>query len=148
VAGIREIRNAYKILVGKSEKKRPLSHTGWSVWLPCNCRTVLLLTLPTAVYSWMASVTVSRVFTEHHNPALYSGGSWVQISAQRPATLTEVFCGFFSPSRWLPESYLKLGHNRFLPNPFQFIIHLSTIIWCYIILVTENTSSIRLQINK
>jgi hypothetical protein len=28
VAGIREIRNAYKILVGKSEKKRPLSHTG------------------------------------------------------------------------------------------------------------------------
>jgi hypothetical protein len=28
VAGIREIRNAYKILVGKSERKRPLSHTG------------------------------------------------------------------------------------------------------------------------
>jgi hypothetical protein len=49
----------------------------------------------------------------------------VQISAQRPAILTD-FLWFSSVSPgecW--DSPLKLGHNRFLLNSFQFIIHIS-----------------------
>jgi hypothetical protein len=32
---------------------------------------------------------------------------------------------FLSPSRQMLENYLKLGHNRSLQNPFQFITHQS-----------------------
>jgi hypothetical protein len=38
-----------------------------------------------------------------------------------PIVLVEVFHGL--PSRIMPEYYLKLGHDRFLPYPFQFIVH-------------------------
>jgi hypothetical protein len=31
--------------------------------------------------------------------------------------------GFFSSSRKIPGGYLKLGNERFLPHPLQFIIH-------------------------
>jgi hypothetical protein len=41
---------------------------------------------------------------------------------------------FLSPSRRMPDSTLKLGHDGFLPNPFQFIIiHLSSYHWRYIL---------------
>jgi hypothetical protein len=44
----------------------------------------------------------------------------VQFLAQRPAILTEFFLWFSSV---LPgECWDKLGHDRFLLNPFQFII--------------------------
>jgi hypothetical protein len=33
---------------------------------------------------------------------------------------------------------LQLSHDRFLSNPFQFIIHLSPFIRRYAVLVTEN----------
>jgi hypothetical protein len=33
-----------------------------------------------------------------------------------------VFVVFLSPSSKCQDSALKSGHNRFLPNPFQFII--------------------------
>jgi hypothetical protein len=59
----------------------------------------------------------------------------VQISARRPAILTEDFLWFSSV---LPDecrdSALKLGHDRFLPNPFQFLIHLSP---CHSTLCTQ-----------
>jgi hypothetical protein len=62
-----------------------------------------------------------------NTPASYSGGPGFKISARRPAILAEVFRGFFSvPSGECIDSALKLGYNRFLPNPFQFIIHLSS----------------------
>jgi hypothetical protein len=35
---------------------------------------------------------------------------------------------------------LKLGHDRFLQNPFQFIIHYQLIIRRYIVRVTEKAS--------
>jgi hypothetical protein len=49
----------------------------------------------------------------------------VQISALRTVISTELFRGFpQSPSKMMGQ-YLKLGHDRFLPHPFQFIIHIS-----------------------
>jgi hypothetical protein len=44
-----------------------------------------------------------------------------------PAVLFQVLLVLLSPSIELRDSPLKLGHVRFLPNPFQFIIiHLSS----------------------
>jgi hypothetical protein len=31
---------------------------------------------------------------------------------------------FFSPSRRVPREYLKLGHDRFFPNPLKLMFHL------------------------
>jgi hypothetical protein len=39
------------------------------------------------------------------------------------------FVFFLSNSRKIPEYCLKLGHGRFLPNPLQFVIHLSPSRW-------------------
>jgi hypothetical protein len=50
------------------------------------------------------------------------------------------------PSGECLEGALKLGHDRFLPNPFQFIIHLSPSIRRCRVLVTENASLNKLQI--
>jgi hypothetical protein len=49
------------------------------------------------------------------------------------------FHGFSSPSR-CRDNTLKLGHDRFLPNPFQFIIQLSPYNSRYTVLVTEKAS--------
>jgi len=45
---------------------------------------------------------------------------WFLVGA--PAVLTEVSCGFFSPSRKMAGQCLKWSNNHFLPHPFQFII--------------------------
>jgi hypothetical protein len=70
-------------------------------------------------------------FLDHILLESYSGGPVVQISAQRPAILIEVFRGLLNPSRQMPGEYLKLGHG--LPHTFQFIIHLPfhrrSIVW-------------------
>jgi hypothetical protein len=64
----------------------------------------------------------------------------VQISDRRPAILTKAFRGF---SRGFPGecwgSTLKFGHDRFVPNPFQFIVHYYCIIRRKIVLVTEKS---------
>jgi hypothetical protein len=39
--------------------------------------------------------------------------------------LLSFFVVFLSPSRLVSAEYLKLGHDRFLPNPLPFIICLS-----------------------
>jgi hypothetical protein len=36
-----------------------------------------------------------------------------------------VFVVLLSLSRQIPEYYLKLGHDRFVTQPFRFIVHLS-----------------------
>jgi hypothetical protein len=54
------------------------------------------------------------------------GRSRAQVSARRPANLTEGFRGFRQSPGEGRVSTLKIGHDRFLPNPFQFIIHLSS----------------------
>jgi hypothetical protein len=51
------------------------------------------------------------------------GRSRVKIWVRRPAIL-RVFMIFLSPSTKQQDMALKLDHDRFLPNPFQFIIHL------------------------
>jgi hypothetical protein len=66
--------------------------------------------------------------TEHRGqmvdtPASYSEGHTVQISAQATRYPDRFFVVFLSPFRRMPGySTLKLGHNHFLPNIFQFII--------------------------
>jgi hypothetical protein len=47
----------------------------------------------------------------------------VEISAQRPAALTSDSCLLLSSCRHSSGQYLKLGHDRFLPYPFQFLIY-------------------------
>jgi hypothetical protein len=39
------------------------------------------------------------------------------------AILTEVFRGILYFSRQIAGEYVKVFYNRFLPHPFQFIIH-------------------------
>jgi hypothetical protein len=41
--------------------------------------------------------------------------------------VTEGFRGFLSPSMQMSEWYLELGYDRFLPDPLQFIVHVSPI---------------------
>jgi hypothetical protein len=38
------------------------------------------------------------------------------------------------------DKTLKVGHSRFLPHPFQFIVHLPPLYWYYIVWVTEKES--------
>jgi hypothetical protein len=51
------------------------------------------------------------------------GRSRIQISARRPAILTEAFMAFLNPSKQMPEECLKLGHGPFLPHNFQSMFH-------------------------
>jgi hypothetical protein len=68
------------------------------------------------------------------------GRSRVKISALRPAILTEVFMVSSVPPGKYRDRTSKLGHYRFLPNLFQFIIHYHPIIRRYIVLITEKSS--------
>jgi hypothetical protein len=53
------------------------------------------------------------------------------------------------PTGECQDSALKLGHDCFLLNPFQFIIHLSQyFMQYYIVWVTEKVSLNKLQIPK
>jgi hypothetical protein len=54
---------------------------------------------------------------------------------------------FFSTSRQISEQQLKLGHDRFLPHPFQFIILYFPVIRRYTVLELLTPSLNRLQIN-
>jgi hypothetical protein len=58
-----------------------------------------------------------NAITERHSRVRYR----VQISARRPAILRFVMV-FLITSSQMPV-YLKLGHDRFLPHTFQFIVH-------------------------
>jgi hypothetical protein len=85
-----------------------------------------------------------RLFQRHgrvvNTPTLYAGGPEFDSQPRRMAILTEVFQWFSPvPPGKCPDSTLKLGHDRFLPNPFQFIIYLSYYSMLYS-LVTEKAS--------
>jgi hypothetical protein len=68
------------------------------------------------------------------------------MSARRPATMTEVFRVFFSvPLGDCQDNTFTLGYNCILPNPFQFIIHVSSSNSTRYILGTEKSSSNKLQ---
>jgi hypothetical protein len=47
----------------------------------------------------------------------------------RPAIQTKIFVVSGSPSNEIPGKSLSLGHDRFLPMFFQFIIYLSPFHW-------------------
>jgi hypothetical protein len=49
------------------------------------------------------------------------------------------FAGKKVPSRHIPGQYLKLSHDCFLPNPFQFIIHPSS---CHATQYSQATDSV------
>jgi hypothetical protein len=74
--------------------------------------------------------------------------SRVQISAQRPANLAEVFSWISSVSPGTcQDSTLKLGHDRFFPHPFQFIAHLSPF-HSTLYSLSYRQSVVKQQINK
>jgi hypothetical protein len=50
-------------------------------------------------------------------------GYLINILTRRLAILTEIFHGLPQSLQEDRNSTLKLGHDCFLPNPFQFIIH-------------------------
>jgi hypothetical protein len=82
-------------------------------------------------------------------PALYSGGPG--FKSQYGDWLTDVFRGF--PQFLLANAGIvpsKLGYDRFLPNPFQFIIHLPPFHSTLCNLSSEKASlyKLLLQINK
>jgi hypothetical protein len=65
--------------------------------------------------SWTVGITDRRGRVVN-TPAAY----------RRPAILTEVFRGFPQSSGKCRDTTVKVGHCRFLPYPFQFIINVSS----------------------
>jgi hypothetical protein len=57
-----------------------------------------------------------------HFGQLYLASSCQLISAWRPTILTGFFRSFPQPLQANAGIALKLGHDRFLPNPFQFTL--------------------------
>jgi hypothetical protein len=72
--------------------------------------------------------------------ALYLGGPGFKSQPWRPATLIEVFRAMSVPPGEFRDSTLKLGHYRFLPNPFQVVILLVILPSTLYSLVTEKAS--------
>jgi hypothetical protein len=74
-----------------------------------------------------------QVYSSGDSSNLYSGGAHFE------SRLSWLNClmVFLSPLKKIPGYYLKLEHDRFLPHPFQFIIHYHAIIWRYIAWVTD-----------
>jgi hypothetical protein len=54
---------------------------------------------------------------------LYSGGPGYKPRPRKPAILTDIFRGFTQPSRNMTGTYFKLGHDHFLPQPFEVTFH-------------------------
>jgi len=66
------------------------------------------------------------VGTQHFHRMSWLSGyhSQVKISARKLAILKFVMVFLSTPGK-CRNNTLKSGHDRFLPNPFQFIIHIS-----------------------
>jgi hypothetical protein len=60
---------------------------------------------------------------------LYEGGAWFESWLGHLLSWLRFFMVFLSPSRWMLGIIPRLGYDNFLPNPFQFISHLT--IWCH-----------------
>jgi hypothetical protein len=73
--------------------------------------------------------------------------SRVQLSARKPAILIEAFRGFSQALQ--ANSTLKLGHDGFLPNPFQFIIiHISLYHRRYVVWLLKELRKINYRTTK
>jgi hypothetical protein len=95
-------------------------------------------------------ITQSILSTKRHGrdvntPASYSGIP--RFQSRHGDRLFWMFFVFLSLSTKIPGWYFKLGHGCFLPSRFQFTIHLSPIIRRYVVWVTENALSNKLQKN-
>jgi hypothetical protein len=126
----REVTNIFKILVGKPHVKRPQGPS--RTWNDNN----------------KLDLTEKRPRTNGWNtPTSYSGGPGFK-SPRVDRYLDWGSSWFFpvSPSKFGDNS-LKLSHGRFLPHPFQFIIHLSSI-RRNIVFVTEKASPNKMQITN
>jgi len=61
----------------------------------------------------------------------------VRISSRRPAIATDILSNISLSLQENAEIGFKIGHDRVLPNPFQFIIHIHPTIPHYITYVNE-----------
>jgi hypothetical protein len=82
-----------------------------------------------------------------NTPASYSG--FPRFKSQFGGWLSrQLFTFYLCPSRQVPSLYLKLDHDRFLPHPFQFTIHLLSSHSTLYSLSCQESCSFKLQINK
>jgi hypothetical protein len=99
----------------------------WSVWtnIAYMCWAYCTLTLSSVPNHTLEPNVVMERLTLY----FVSGRLRVRFSASATGSSDWGFSCFFSvPPSQCRDSNLKLGHDRFLPNPFQFIsIHLSYI---------------------
>jgi hypothetical protein len=60
-----------------------------------------------------------------NTPVSCSGGTRLKYRPGDRLSRLKFFVVFLSPSSQIPGDDFKLGHDRILPHPFQFIIYLS-----------------------
>jgi hypothetical protein len=95
----------------------------------CEFRSVLsLLMLQYTCTHQLISCSVLMEFIDEIGRSgsacdVYSGGALFEYQLVHWLTWFRFLLCFLSPSIQVPVNYLKLGHNRFLPYPFQFIFH-------------------------
>jgi hypothetical protein len=94
-------------------------------------------------YMLCYSTTFLVFQTERHGrvvsiPASYSGGRGFKSRPGDQLFWLRFLVVFLSPSRQMPGYYLKLGHDRFLPHPFQFIVHYHPLIRRCVVWDTES----------
>jgi hypothetical protein len=87
--------------------------------------------LTTIAYNTAIQTSASELRSNKQDTRQYSrlliGKYSVRISAGIPVILTEALRGFPQSLQVKVGIVLRLGHDRYLPNPFQFIfIHLSS----------------------
>jgi hypothetical protein len=71
------------------------------------------------------SFAIEQAVGAGNSPDLQSGGA---RSESRPGhRMTEIFVIFLTLAKQILGKYLKLGHNRFFPHAFLFIIHYLTL---------------------
>jgi hypothetical protein len=73
------------------------------------------------------SCRICKSFASYSERARIESRLWHRLSWLR------YFVNFLSHSRKICGIVPRLGHYRFLPDPFQIIIHLSFILWRYVV---------------
>jgi hypothetical protein len=83
-----------------------------------------------------------------NTPASYSGGTWLKFRSGDRLSWEMDFVVYVSPPSECRNISLKLGEDRFPPNPFHFIIHVPPFHSTLYILSYWKTSLNKVQINK
>jgi hypothetical protein len=65
-----------------------------------------------------------QIYITRNTTASHSGSPGFKIRPGDRLPSLKLFLISLSPSTRMMGYYLKLGYDRFLPNPFQFIIYL------------------------